>query len=457
MVSFRHSGKLDVIQKSSFLRCAVGVQQRKVGVHDLQVGMFVSDLDRPWHQTPFPVQGFYIRSQSDIRSLVSHCKWVMVDVAEARGSVALSKESSGNFRAGAGSRTQGRSELQLPPLSIREPVNYETITTLKKEIKVSRRLLEDAEHALQQTFESAQSGQLPDLRPAADVARKMVVSVARQPDALLWLSRTRQYDDYIYRHAINTAVWALVCGRQLGLNEGLLHHLGVGCLLSQVGKTELPKGILEREHRLDPEEYAVYRSYVARGVSLLEHAGLSRAVMSVVQGHRERHNGSGFPQGLRGDRIPLLAKVAGIAEFFEAMTAPRDDQESMTPAKAVSLLYDMRNIEFQEDLVEAFIQAIGIYPTGSLVELSDGQRGVVVSHSPERRLWPRVMVMQGPDHQPLKSAKVIDLAKFNQSRPASEALTVRDCLPFGTEGLDPARYDVTGAESRWSLNSLISR
>src|SRR5690554_7937128 len=420
--------------------------------------MFVSDLDRPWHQTPFPIQGFYIRSQNDIRALVSHCKWVMIDVAESRDSVALSKGTGKSLRNASTSRTNGREELQLAPLSIREPVTYQTATTLKREVKASRRLLADAEKALKETFATAHSGQMPDLRPAAEVARKMVASVARQPDALLWLSRTRQYDDYIYRHAINTAVWALGCGRQLGLNEGLLNHLGTGCLLSQVGKTELSKELLMREHQLGPEEYAEYRSYVTRGVKLLEHAGLSRAVMSVVQGHRERHNGSGFPQGIRGDRIPLLAKVAGIAEFFESLIEPRESvAEPMTPARAVTLLYDMRNIEFQDELVESFIQAIGIYPSGSLVELTDGQRGVVVSHSPERRLWPRVMVMTDSHHTPLKTAKVIDLAKFNKSRSAAEVLAIKECLAHGTEGLNPAGYDVTGAESRWNISRFISR
>lgn len=432
----------------------MGVQQNKIAVHDLEVGMFVSDLDRPWHQTPFPIQGFYIRSQSDMRALISHCKWVMVDVAESRDSA---REEKRSFRRSSGNKGNGREELKLPALSIREPVCYQAVTPLKKELKGSRRLLDDAEVALERMFASVQDGQLPDLRPAADIARKMVASVVRQPNALLWLSRTRQYDDFVYRHALNTAVWALVCGRQLGLNEGLLCHLGVGCLLSQVGKTVLPIDLLIREHQLNPDEYAVYRSYVAKGVELLEHTGLSRAVMNVVQAHRERHNGSGFPQGLCGDRIALLAKVAGIAEFFESMTAPRDNQEPMTPAKAVALLYDMRNIEFQEDLVESFIQAIGVYPTGSLVELSDGQRGIVVSHSPERRLWPKVMLLQDRDRQPLKSARIIDLARHNESCPGSEALTVRDCLPHGTEGLDPSGYDVTGAESRWSLSNLISR
>lgn len=435
----------------------MGVRQKKIAAHDLDIGMFVSDLDRPWHQTPFPIQGFYLRSESDLKAVVSHCKWVMVDVAEAREEITHGADKVRPFARRSSARSGGREELQLAPLSIREPVAYKNDVPLRKELKASRKLLNDAELALSRMFETIRDDQMPDLRPAAEVTRRMVESVIRQPNALLWLSRTRQYDDFVYRHALNTAVWALVCGRQLGLNEGLLNHLGMGCLLSQVGKTALSKEMLAREHQLSSEEYATYRTYVERGCQMLEGAGLSRAVMSVVQGHRERHNGSGFPRGVRGDRIPLLAKVAGIAELFESLIAPRDDQDPMTPAKAVSLLYDMRNIEFQEDLVEAFIQGVGVYPTGTLVELSDGERGIVVSHSPGRRLWPSVMVMQDAEHRPLKSARIVDLARHNESRAASELLTVRECLPHGTGGLDPAGFDVTGAESRWSLGKLINR
>ncbi|MDO3721981.1 DUF3391 domain-containing protein [Marinobacter sp. chi1] len=423
-------------------------------VQDLEAGMFVSDLDRPWHQTPFPIQGFYIRSQDDVRALSSHCKWVMVDVSEARQPKALPDSKQPIF--GRRAKQKGRNEIQLPPLNIREPVSYSRETPLNKEIKTSRKLLDDAEMALQRLFDTIRHEGVADVRPVAEITRRMVASVVRQPDALLWLSRIREHDDYIYRHSLNTAVWALVCGRHLGLNETLLNHLGLGCLLSQVGKCYLPKALLEQEGRMSSEEYAEYRQYVSRGVAALADCGLSRAVLSVVQSHRERHNGSGFPEGVRGDRIPLLAKVAGIGEFFESLIAPRGVAEPMTPAKAVAMLYEMRNIEFQEDLVEGFIRAIGIYPTGSLVELSDGRRGIVMSHSPERRLWPRVMVMTDEKHKALKTAKVIDLAKFNEQRMADESLTVRECLPNGTKDLDPSRYDVTGGESRWSLSRLLS-
>lgn len=433
----------------------MGVQQKKVFVHDLELGMFVSDLDRPWHQTPFPIQGFYIRSQDDVRALTSHCKWVSVDVAESRESIDTAKDARPAFGRARQGKDRNRQEIKLPPLSIREPVRHQAVSSLRKELKISRKLMVDAEASLQRVFQSVRQGQMPRLTDVAKVTRNMVASVVRNPDAVLWLSRTRQHDDFTYQHALNTAVWALVCGRELGLNEGLLNHLGMGCLLSQVGKLKLPEALLQNEGRLGSEDYALYRTYVERGVQSLEDSGVSRAVLSVVQNHRERHNGSGFPEGLRGDRIPLLAKVAGLAEYFESLVGPREKSEAMTPARAVSLLYELRNIEFQEDLVEKFISAIGVYPTGSLVELNDGQRGVVVSHSPERRLWPKVMIMTDRAHTPLKTARIIDLARFNEGKEADEAMSILECLPAGTNGLHPEHYDVTGAEARWSLSRMI--
>ncbi len=415
--------------------------------------MFVSDLDRPWHQTPFPIQGFHIRSESDIRDLVRHCKWVIIDVAEKRESSAFGGAAGSSARK---KRSQQEAEVvQLPPLRVREPVTYSTTTSLKKEVRSSSRLLKDAEEAISNTCEAIREGRQPDLRPVAEVTRKMVGSVARNPDALLWLSRIRQHDDYTYQHGLNSAVWALVCGRELGLNEGLLNHLGFGVLMSQIGKTTLPAELLRNEYSLSSGELDQFRGYVEESVRILEQCGASRAVVGVARYHRERHNGSGFPRGVKGDKIPLLAKVAGLAEYYESLIAPRDNGLPMTPADAVRQLFKLRNIEFQEDLVETFIQAIGIYPTGSLVELSDGQRGVVVSHVPERRLWPRVMVMTDQAHQPLKSAKVIDLARYNEDRAGSDALTIAECLPHGTEGLNPEHFDVTGTESRWQLKRLI--
>jgi len=428
----------------------VGVRQRRVAVQDLEIGMFVSDLDRPWHMTPFPIQGFYIRSQDEIRSLVSHCKWVEIDVAEVRDSAEYDDAKAPVFTRRNGKR-KAQETLQLPPLHIKNPIQHQITATMKKELKLVKELLGDAERAVDHVVANVRDGRIPDFGPLSRVAQSMTSSVVRNPDALLWLSRVRDHDDYTYQHALSTSIWALVCGRHLGLNEGLLNHLAMGCLLAHVGKAELPKALIVNEYCLDFEQFAEFKTYVERGASRLQEAGLSGAVVSIVRGHRERHNGSGFPAAAKGDRIPLLAKIAGLVDYYESLIEPRQGHTPLTPAQAVSQLFEQRNIEFQEDLVEQFIQSVGIYPTGTLVELNSGERGVVVSHSSSRRLWPRVMVITDGQQQPLRSAKVVNLANFNEGRAPQEMLRIEGCLPFGTDGLNPNQFDVTGNESRWNL------
>lgn len=447
---------MDVVKKRAGQRWAVGVSRKKVSVQDLEVGMFVSDLDRPWHLTPFPIQGFYIRSQDDIRALMSHCRWVMIDVAEARDATEFEHGAQVPFARRSGRAGSNNVEtLQLPPIQIRNPVVHKASHTLKRELKVSRDLLASAEAAVQSVAARLRTDEMPDLRPVSEVARKMTASVIRNPDALLWLARVREHDDHTYRHSLKTSVWALVLGRHLGLEESLLNQLAAGCLLAHVGKADLPVELITNEQRLDAEQFRLFRSYPERGAARLEEAGMPRGVVGVVRSHRERHNGSGFPSGLRGDRIPLLAKIAGLVDYYEGLIEPREGYTPLSPAQAVSQLFELRNADFQEDLVESFIKAVGIYPIGTLVQLSNGQRGVVVSHEPRRRLMPRVMLMTDRNQRPLKSARMVNLSSYNEGRASADTLRVEGCLPNGTEGLNPAFFDVSGAEARWRLRSLM--
>lgn len=435
-------------------RYVVGVRQRKVAVHDLTVGAFVSDLDRPWHQTPFPIQGFYVRSQDDIRSLTSFCKWVMVDVAETRDTSEFETSGAPIFARRSAKRID-QDIVQLPPIQVRNRQDYPIASTLKKEARQSTRLLKDVDKALKLVEREVRGGAQPDFRVLSRVARGMAGSVVRNPDAMLWVARLRQHDDHSYRHSLNAAVWALVCGRHMGLEVDALNNLALGALLCHIGKLDLPVQLVRKDTMLDVDDYAEFRTYVEKGVQRLQQAGMPRAVINVVQYHRERHNGSGFPGRVRGDRIPLLAKIAGLVDYYETLVEPRGEHTPMTPAQAVAHLFELRNIEFQEDLVEHFIQSIGIYPTGTLVQLSNGQRGAVISNSRGRRLWPQVMVMTDMEQKPLKAARIVNLSEFNEGREPEQVLSVSHCLPFGAEGLDPRHFEVTGANSRWSLRHLM--
>mgnify|MGYP006427988537 CR=1 FL=1 len=442
------------MKTSVFGVTTMGVQRKKLPVQELEVGLFVADLDRPWHETPFPIQGFYIRHQREIDDLTRFCRHVFVDVAESR-SRRSPLAAAGARQAVHGKTTADQKVIKLPAVRIRNAHHYETTRSLKRELKDAEPLLSGVEQALERVHNSIRNGSgAPDVRAVESVARSMAESVARNPDALLWLSRVQNRDHYVYRYSLNLSIWALLLGRQLGLEPDMLHRLSMGALLSQIGRLRLSQGLQQvPESSLNSEQWQAYCQYPELGAVLAEQSRLPGGVADVIRHHRERHNGSGFPAGLVGDKVPLMARLVGLVDCYETLVEPRESQHQVTPAEAVSRLYECRNTLFQEDLVEQFIQAVGVYPTGTIVELSSRELGVVVSHVPRRRLWPNVLVLTDCEHQPLKNGYTLSLARQNEK--GGSGVRIIECKPLGYQGIDPSRYEVTGASSRWSWRHLV--
>ncbi len=391
----------------------MGIKQVKVDVNELTVGMFVSGLDRPWTQTPFPLQGFYIRDLDEIKELKVHCNFVYIDVVKGSSPVKTSlKKLTANKNA------SGRRALRAPrqsriadvaPLKIRRDV-YREVEPLEKEIVRARELHQQVYNAVGAVMGHVNQDhhQVP-INETKRVASHMVDSVLRSPDAFTWLSRVRDKDEYTYSHAVRSAVWGILFGRHIGLPKADLDVLAMGVLLKDIGKTRLPKHLLEKKKRSDTERQA-YEKFIDYGVEILRKVpDVQPRITSVVKTHCERVNGSGFPNHLRGDKIPLLGKIAGIVTFYETVN-PRGEAQPVSPSKAVAKLYEYREVEFQEELVVEFIRAIGLYPTGTLVELSTGEVGVVVEQNFERRLKPIVMVVLDAYKQALSSMELVDLA-----------------------------------------------
>jgi HD-GYP domain-containing protein (c-di-GMP phosphodiesterase class II) len=282
----------------------------------------------------------------------------------------------------------------------------------------------------------------------------MVESVIRNPDALVWLSKMNDADAYSYQHSVKASIWALVLGRHLGLRKEMLETLALGVLLSHIGKARIAQEILDNYPNITEAARGEYQKYVEHSLLLLnEIDGLPSGVASVVEYHQERHNGTGYPKGVTGERIPLLAKIAGLVDFYQELITPREDSLGMSPYDAVAKLYELRNIGFQKDLVEKFIEAVGVYPTGTLVELSSSEVGIVTGHNKDRRLQPKVMVILDADKRALKHGKVVDLKEVNRDR---NVLSIKDSLPKGAYDIDEQRYLLSGATSKWSWKHLRS-
>ena len=395
----------------------MGIKQIKLDVNEVTIGMFISGLDRPWTQTPFPLQGFYVRDLDEIRELKAHCRHVYIDVIKGNAPLKTNLKTLTSAPAGAALRKDLRitPSSKLPdvaPIKVRENVYPVPTVPIQKEIEKAKGLHREVFGALGNVLQHIEKdhNSVP-LNETKRVASEMVDSVLRSPDAFTWLSRVREKDEYTYSHAVRSAVWGILFGRHIGLSKMDLDVLAMGILLKDIGKTRLPKHLIEKADRTRTEQDA-YEKFVDYGVEILRKMpDIKPRVTSVVKTHCERINGAGFPEGLRGDRIPLLGKIAGIVTFYDEVTNPRGQKHPLSPSKAVARLYELRDVEFQPDLVVEFIRAIGLYPTGTLVELNTGEVAVVVEQNFKRRLKPRVMIVTDAYKRLLSEPMFLDMAE----------------------------------------------
>ncbi|TXS89292.1 HD-GYP domain-containing protein [Parahaliea maris] len=378
----------------------------KVYTVDLEVGMYISSLDRPWLETPFFLQGFQIESSEDIRKLREFCQYVYVDYQKSAKGEKLAPRRTVSRPRRAPQELFGGRRLKA----------YEDKADWSEEFPRARAAVQDISEGIETVFENVSRGGALDVLRVRKAVEPMIDSISRNPDACIWLARIKQQDQYTYQHSLGASIWAVALGRQLGLPRSDLRSLAIGGVLFDVGKLRVDPELLRADRPLSDEEFQRVREHVQLGLEMIRETGLMNSdVLDMVAYHHERHNGSGYPEGLRGDDIPIFARIAAIVDCYDAITSHRSYARATSPAEAIKKLYEWRDVDFQAELVEEFIQAVGIYPAGSLVELSSGEVAVVVSEYRSRRLRPQVMVLLGEDKQPLASPRLIDLVTESQA------------------------------------------
>lgn len=420
----------------------------KLPVQDLAQGMYVSKLDRPWVGTPFPLQGFYIRNDEDINKLKQYCEFVTVDTLKSRvpvkGCHAIPARryhpaDPGRTTLAARSKKTIACSLDKGRL-VRNPKTYKRSRPLKQELNQASKLHLDISRAVDQVMDKLAAGRPVPLRTTRKIANRMVESISRNPDAFVWIARIRDKDEYTYSHCVRSSIWAITFGRHLGLEKDRLENLALGVLLSDIGKTEIPEALLIKDEILSDSEYEMLKKHVEYGVGILSSCkGINNEVITVVMTCHEKHNGTGYPRGLKSEQIPLLGRIAGIVDFYDAVTCPRNEEAALSPSEAMIKLHHIRGNEFQEELVDEFIQAIGIYPTGSLVELSSGEVGVITEQNEGRRLRPKILLILDSHKQPLKKQREIDLMKTLKDG-KGEKLNITSCLPEGAYDIDLSAF-----------------
>jgi HD-GYP domain-containing protein (c-di-GMP phosphodiesterase class II) len=418
----------------------MSIQVEKCDTQDLQLGMYVSQLDRPWIETPFPLQGFHIRSKDDIEKLRVWCRHVFIDRRLSKHDPGSVQPESSNS-AGTGHKKKAVRGT-LPRF---QPVEYKLSRPLKREVAAAAPYHKEITRAVAHLLQDVRAGKGVNLRVARKAASVVVHSVLRNPDAMVWLARVKDQDSYTYSHSIRSSILATVFGRHIGLPQEVLENLATGVLLMDVGKLKVPEHLLTKPGALTSAEMREMRRHVQYGIKLLEEQpGINDQMLAVVQYHHERHDGSGYPEGLNGPQIPLLARIAGIVDTYDAVTSPRPWASARSSNEAVSMLYELRDTTFHGELVEQFIQSIGVYPTGTPVKLSNEAVGVVIAQNPSRRLRPQVMVVQDEHQRPMARPRIVDLMKVDQDDAGSK-LSIAGGVPPDACQVDLARVELGAA------------
>ena len=430
--------------------------KKKVATTELSLGMYVTRLDRPWLETPFLFQGFPITNTADIEKLKQYCEFVYVDQslsATTPGArmrqqpVSLSNEKKPGLvgrllkrlihSAGVGSNQSNAVSSQTGgPGGV-----YHDQVSLIDELGSARQTHDRAQNIISEMVSGLRTGGRLELDVVRTVVAPMVDSVLRNNDALAWLSRLRSKDDYSYGHSIATSVYTIVLGRHIGYSREELHQIGLGGLLLDIGKTRLSADLLKKKETLTDEELLQVRSHVGHSIDILEKTpGMDPVVIEMVRTHHERRNGKGYPHGLTGDEIPMFGQIGGLCDAFDAMTSVRPYADTLSAYEAMRKLLAVAGSEFKAELVEQFIQCIGMFPTGSLVELSTGEIGIVISQNKLRRLRPVIMVILDAKKKPLQKFKRVDLRDEVEDKDGNLSLWIRWGLEPGAYGVDPSDY-----------------
>ncbi|HEY4755152.1 MAG TPA: HD-GYP domain-containing protein, partial [Ignavibacteriaceae bacterium] len=371
-----------------------------------------SNLDRPWVDTDFLFQGFLIKTQGDIDKLKEYCTYVFIDVERGAPAEAYLTE---NIESGISIKV----EEELP-----------------KAKATYNRLTEEFNNII----DKLKSGGKLNIETIQKDLHLLVDGGLRNNDAYLLLTKLKTKDNYTYTHCLSSSIFGIIMGKQMGLRKEQLQELALGCMFFDIGKIKYPNELLVKTGPLTDEEISLIKNHVNDSIEILKNThGIQQSVIDVALNHHERFNGTGYPAGKKGSEIPLFARIAGIVDTYDALTSLRIYHKQCSHEHAIKELYSLRDIDFQADLVEMFIQCLGIYPTGALVELNTGEVAVVLQQNMISRLKPRIMLILNRKKEFNNYFPIINLLTAGHGKNEKQLEIIKTLEP-GAYGINPAEF-----------------
>ena len=400
---------------------------KKVTVDKLKPGFFVHDFNCGWLHHPFLKNQIALHSDKEIERVVRYgIREVYIDTAkgldidDAPTRHEIDSAIHGEIAGLAPAAPRRRSE-----------------TPLAQQVSRAKKLIADAKRATQRLMDDVKLGKQIDMGQVETVVERMTESVLGDGDALVSLLRIKSKDEYTYLHSLAVSALCISFGQSMGFDPVKLKGIGIGGLLHDIGKVRIPDEILNKPGPLTDTEFEIMKEHVEHGNELLQQTThLDESAICVTAHHHERLDGTGYPQGLRGDEISLFGQMSAIVDVYDALTSERCYKDAVPPTEALRKIFEWSQSYLNRYLVEKFISHIGIYPVGSVVRLLSGAMGVVIRHGENDLLHPVVRIVYDWRHRRVNKATEVDLGSGTTG--SSDA--VIRCESASRLKLDPTRY-----------------
>lgn len=361
-----------------------------IEVQKLRVGMFVH-LDVGWMAHPFPLSSFKISSPDQIATIrglgKARVRW-SPDKSDPDTAAGPTPATEAANAAVAGSA------IGIPletPQAAEARRHREALAAARSRLTLCERQFAEATKACRQATEAAVSRPDEARTTAEALSRAFVDKMVGDQEMCIRLL-TEAAGDKASHHAVNVAVISLLMGRTFGLSPDEMMDVGVGALMHDIGKLELPERVRHREEHFTVAETQFYQEHVAHGVTLARKMGLQPGATLVIAQHHEHADGSGFPLKLNSDRMTTAARIVSLVNRYDNMCNPHVPSRALTPHEALSLLFAQGKNRYDTAILGAFIRMMGVYPPGSTVQLTDDRYALVMSVNSTRPLKPTVLV-----------------------------------------------------------------
>jgi|GEM_PF-879920 len=429
----------------------------KVNVQDLKRGMYVSELDIPWEDSPSTLQGFMIHSDRDIRRIQKVSDYVFIDSEKSQKSaieppqqpvgpsnkepqVDYESQHAGNFQVidvnfpeqAKAILGKGGSIIDLPQPNI--------TTSFEEELPLAREIYGRLHRETEQVFRAVDHDETPVIKPLTSLVLEVLASMNRNPSAFEWIALTNPDDKSVKQHCINVCILSLKFGRHIGLPDRINRLLGLAGLVFDLGKTLMSDAILFKTTRLTQAEMSVMKKHPEVAVNIIQATGdVAPEVINVCLKHHERLDGSGYPNQLKGEDIDLLSRMVAIVDTYNAITTDKHHADRASTNQAMDELYKSREQGYDSELVETFIRINGLYPVGTAIETHSGEIGLVVSNNPQNKLSPSVLMVLDNRKQRFVEERIINFAAELNAN-GQPRYTIKQAVNADAYNINPKDY-----------------